>query len=384
MSFLFFIYGLFLGVLSGLIPGLHSNTLISILSSISLENQDFALLIIALLPVNIIISFIPSIFFGIPDQNTVVSVLPGHRMVLEGRGLAAVKVIIVSVLFSVLIASAVFSISMDFFSVAYLLIQPYMKYIVLFLSMIFIMRTKNPVISAVVFIISGFVGISSFNSSMEDKFLPMFSGMFAIASMLNYGKQKIPEQKDEQLDFDFLKFSFLGVIAGAFADLFPGISSASQVAVFLSIFVPMNSLNYLAAISSISVSEALFSLSTAVSIGKARMGATSKIMELIPINENLQLFFVLFIFACAIAALFVYFLRKRISSMANTDFSHFNILLIPYLIAIVFIIDGFLGIFIMVLGTALGYVTIRLNVERTNLMGAIILPTLLLLFRIFV
>ncbi len=48
------------------------------------------------------------------------------------------------------------------------------------------------------------------------------------------------------------------------------------------------------------------------------------------------------------------------------------------------IIAGFLpGIHPNTLASVLGWVTIKLGVERTQLMGAVIIPTLMLLFGIF-
>jgi TctA family transporter len=46
------------------------------------------------------------------------------------------------------------------------------------------------------------------------------------------------------------------------------------------------------------------------------------------------------------------------------------------------VLDGFIGVVVFALASLLGYITIKLGVERTNLMGAVIIPTLLLLFGI--
>ena len=92
----FFIAGIILGMLGGLLPGIHSNTIISILSSVGLSGIDFAYVIIAVMASHQLFSFIPSIFFGIPEQGSVLSVLPGQRMVREGNGTLALKVVLAS------------------------------------------------------------------------------------------------------------------------------------------------------------------------------------------------------------------------------------------------------------------------------------------------
>ena len=382
---LFFLIGIFLGILSGLIPGLHSNTIISILSSLGLTNDQLAVIIITLFPVHLIVSFIPSIFFGIPEQQTVISVLPGQRLVLEGKGLIALKIVLLAALFSVLISIALFYFSLSFFDVVYSLIRPYVGYILTVFSLIFLVRTKNPILSAFIFVLAGMLGYYSLNANIKDQFLPLFSGMFAMAAILNYKKSKIPKQKDEEieLNINFFKFVLLGTIAGMFADLLPGISSPSQVATFLTIFMPINTLGYLATLSSIVMSEAIFSFATTASIEKSRVGATAYLSEVINVQDNLLFLLTLFLIATIISALIVYLARKYIGKLAEIDFSVFNILIAVYLFAIIVILDGLIGIMIFVLASILGFLTIQFNIERTNLMGAVILPTILLLFRIF-
>ncbi len=385
MQILFFFLGILLGIISGLIPGLHSNTIISIFSSFGLENEQLAFLIIALFPVHLIISFIPSIFFGIPEQQTVVSILPGQRLVLEGKGLVALKVVLLASLFAALISIALFYPSLSFFEFIYNAIRPYVGYILVIFSMIFLLRTKNPALSTFIFLLAGMLGYFSLNTKLQDQFLPLFSGMFAMAAILNYQKSKIPKQKDEKIetDFNLLKFIFLGTIAGAFADLLPGISSPSQVAIFITIFLPINTLSYLATISSISMSSAIFSFATSVSINKSRVGATASLAKIFDIENNLALILVLFLIAIAVGVAVVYLSRKLIAKLANIDFSKFNLLLAAYLLVIIIILDGLIGIIIFALASALGFLTIKLGIERTNLMGAVIVPTILLLFKVF-
>ncbi len=378
-----FVAGLFFGLLSGLLPGLHSNTIISVLSSLGLDERALAVMIISLYPAHLVTSFIPSIFFGIPESSTVVAVLPGQRMVLRGEGIAALKTVLLSCIIAALFSTILFYLSLDIFPLVYDAIRAHMKYILLGVSLVLLARSRKPVLAAVVFALSGMLGHYSLNSGMYDPFLPLFSGMFAMAAILNYRKSSLPEQKDSKISFGFVRFTAIGVLLGMLADLIPGVGSPSQVATFASIFLPLNAVGYLATISSISVSQAIFSLSTAASIGKARVGATAWLSEFISIEENLLFLLSAFIISMGVAAFVIYALRSRIGRLASLDFSRMNIVLAAYLVSITFLLDGALGIAVFLVGSALGWVTIRIGVERINLMGAIIVPTLLLLFRIF-
>lgn len=378
-----FVIGVATGFVSGFFPGLHPNMLISVLSSFGLDEQTFAILIISIYPANLISSFVPSIFFGIPDSRTVVAVLPGQRMVLEGNGLKALKVVLLSSIITAIIVIAVLYFSLDFFSWAYNTIKSNMKWILLGISILFLVRSKKPHLSIFIFLLSGFLGKFSLDSTLDDPFLPLFSGMFALAAILNYKKSNVPHQNDENIKFDFAKFVLIGVALGIFADLIPGIGSPAQMATFATIFMPINTLNYLATISSISVSQAIFSLATSASIGKSRIGAISWLAKSIDIKQNLPLLVGMFALSMAISIFGVYVMRKHVAKLATLDFSKFNVILAIYLFFVTFMIDGFFGIVVLFLSTGLGWLTIKLGVERTLLMGAIIFPTLLLLFRIF-
>ena len=401
MNFLLVFVGLFIGLVAGLIPGLHSNTIIAALASIGLNNEDFAVLVISIFPAHMIASFIPSIFFGVPDEGTAISVLPGQRLVQEGKGIIAVKIVLFSCFFAGLCSLGIFMFSKEFFSITYAFLKPYIKYIVLLFSIIFLWRSKQPLLAAVVFILSGSLGYYALNIGIYDPFLPLFSGMFAMGAILNYKAGSMPKQKEKQhevpdvrkfheftysrdrhvghLDLGFIKYVLLGVIFGMFADLLPGISSASQVAAFMTIFFPLNTISFLASIAAISVSAGMFSLATVTSIGKSRVGATAWLSKFIDINANLLPLLVFFMVSMVLSIFVLYILRKKICVLASIDFSRFNLVLAFYLAALVILLNGFYGLVIFCIASALGWLTIKLDVERTTMMGAVIIPTLILL-----
>ena len=379
-----FITGFIFGLFSGLFPGLHSNTIIAVVSSLGLDERAVAIMIISLYPAHLVTSFVPSIFFGIPEQSTIVAVLPGQRMVLQGEGLMALKTVLLSCLIAALLSTALFYLSLDFFPIVYSMIRGYMRYILFAISVILLIKSKKPHMAGLVFLVSGLLGQYALNTTVYDPFLPLFSGMFTMAAVINYRKGSVPQQKDNRIGFRFVKFIIIGVFLGLIADLIPGIGSPSQVATFATIFLPFDTLGYLSVISSISVSEAIFSLSTEASIDKSRMGATAWLSKSINIDNNLLFLLVIFISSMATAVFIIYALRSRIAKLASLDFSKMNSILALYLIVITFILDGMTGILILTFSTALGWATVKLEVERTTLMGAIIIPTLLLLFRVFI
>ncbi len=383
MDWIAFIGGFVFGLLAGFLPGLHPNTLASILSTVPIDDNFLATVIISMFPANIIASFVPAIFFGIPEAGTFLSALPGQRMTLQGRGITALKVVLVSMLLAAIFSVILFYPSMFLFPFIYEGIKPVLKYIVLFLTAVLVFRSRNRVLALLVFI-CGVLGYFSLNSGVYDPFMPLFSGMFAVGMLLNIEKGRIPKQKKEEpFDNTLILYVLLGVIFGLFADVLPGISSPSQMAVFMSFAVPMNSLAYLSSVSSIAISESLFSFSTHISIEKSRIGTTVWLAKFIDIEQNIFILLSLFLLSAAVAALFLYMIRKKIGMVATLNSRPIAIILLVYLFMAAALLDGYFGVVIFVVSSTLGWLTVKLGVERIQLMGAVILPTLMLLFGIF-
>ncbi len=375
------ILALFLGLLTGLIPGLHPNTLTSVLLSLNILSPDLPFAIIAMFAVHSIIAYIPSIFLGIPDSTVVLSVLPGHRMAMKGKGLEALTVMVVSAIFAVLICITLFPVSQALYPIVFPAIQPYLFHILIIASAILVLRSKNPLGALLIFILAGVIGKQAFSLGLPDPFLPLFTGMFAMAAIFTYSNAKLPEQKlPKRIDLSILKFAALGVFLGWIADLLPGISSPAQVAAFASIIVPFAGVAYLATIASIGVSESVFAFSTASTLGKARIGAIAEASSITPIQDALIPYLSVFIIGIAFACILVYIFRPKIGEISKINFSIMNTMLAIYLILIIFLIDSLPGLMLFFVATALGYLCIRLNVERTILMGSIIVPTILILF----
>ena len=101
--------GAALGTLTGIAPGIHVNTLALIMlvsypgiaGLMGLTCNAFGIgvshipllvccIIISASVVHSFVDFIPSVFLGAPDEDTTLSVLPGHRLLLSGKGMDAV------------------------------------------------------------------------------------------------------------------------------------------------------------------------------------------------------------------------------------------------------------------------------------------------------
>src|SRR3989338_153036 len=79
------ILGIGVGIFTGLSPGIHINLisviLLSFYSSFSEINPFFLVIFIVSMAIaHTFMDFIPSVFLGAPDENSFLSILPGHQL----------------------------------------------------------------------------------------------------------------------------------------------------------------------------------------------------------------------------------------------------------------------------------------------------------------
>ncbi|MFP4655591.1 MAG: tripartite tricarboxylate transporter permease [Methanohalobium sp.] len=97
MLLLSIISGYLLGIISGLIPGIHTNNFAMILLVLSPVMTDYgittfyaAVIILANAITHTFHDVIPSIFLGAPSADMALAVLPGHQLLLDGQELKLV------------------------------------------------------------------------------------------------------------------------------------------------------------------------------------------------------------------------------------------------------------------------------------------------------
>ncbi|WP_304047190.1 tripartite tricarboxylate transporter permease, partial [Methanobrevibacter gottschalkii] len=115
--------GILIGTTTGLIPGIHVNTAGAILfaSSAFLLSQVSAeflcVLMVSMSIAHALIEFVPSMLLGVPQEGTATSILPGHRMVLEGRSKEVIRIVSVGGFGAILVTIImlpIFSIALPF------------------------------------------------------------------------------------------------------------------------------------------------------------------------------------------------------------------------------------------------------------------------------
>jgi len=387
--FLTFIIGITFGILAGILPGIHTNTLQSIVLALHLpiESEHIAILLASMAFSRLAFEAVPAILLFVPDEETVVSMLPGHRLAHEGKAGMALNIYAFSTVASAAFASLLLPISLACFPLIYSALHPFTS-LALALACIAMVFSEpgflDRFFALVCILVSGALGWASFNSGLNDPFLPAFTGMFAIPAAIFALNSKTSNTNLSQQNSEFkasrlLPLIFIGSVLGALADLFPGMGSAAQIGLLVSFLVPFNSEGFLAFTAAISSSHLLFSLAASSSIGKARTGAAAAIASVLGGLESNDLMMLVgtALISISISSAFLHLFSKRIAEeFGRFDHQFLNISMLAFLPLLVYFTEGIRGLILLGAASAAGAMPLLAGCKRVHLMGFIIIPAL--------
>jgi putative membrane protein len=384
----FLVLGILFGVIMGMLPGIHPNMIVLLVPLLTVANIDTLPLlsfIVALGVTNSVIDFVPSILFGAPDIENSLSVLPGHRMLLDGDGYNAIKLAIVGSLGAMIFLMAILPILALVIPIIYNGVSPFIIFI-LIAMVAFMILTENGIkklFSVMVFFLAGVIGITmnSFPISSTLVLFPIFSGFFGVSVLILQMRSgsKIPKQKNQNLIISrkvLNRSIFFGTLAGIASGFLPGVG-ASEIAGIAS--SNKNHKSFLVTIGSLTTANTILAILCLWLIGKSRSGLAVVIEQLTIIGLGEVVFIAAVAMASiGIAVAFALILAKKSTAfMERINYSTVSKIIIALIVFLTAVFTGPIGIFILLVCTALGIFTNMINVKRGNLMGVLILPTIL-------
>jgi putative membrane protein len=391
---IFSLIGICLGIASGMVPGLHVNNFIPILLSAAIFATDpysLAALLISTAMSQLFVNFIPSIFLGAPDESTALSVLPGHRMLLDGRATEAIKLVILGGLGSLAASLALLFAFSQHFSIMYDLIRPYIHYVLMVIVavMIFSEKKVRKIASAsLIVLLSGVLGFIVLNSGMlpgNNSLFPLLSGIFGIGILLTSVStgSSIPDQSGDSKILTskskIIKSIGLGSLAGLLVGFVPAVGVSQAASAFQYIGGLGEARTFLVSISGINVANEIFSLNALYFIGNPRSGvsvAMEKIFGEISFSD--VLFFIsVIVFSSGIACIATMRLAKTIPSLlVRVNYNFLSLGIVAFLLSMMFLFTGPLGVLVGVTAGGIGFLCNSLGVKRSTCMSVLILPTI--------
>ncbi len=390
------IVGIIIGSITGLTPGIHINLvaffLLSLVTSGYLAGISPIILVVFIVSLSIshtFVDFIPSIFLGAPDEDSVLSVLPGHEMLIKGKGYEAVILTLfgsIAGIFLILIFTPLF---VFFLPKIYESVRVIMPFILITASLfLFYFEKNNRIWAVIIFFLAGFLGIATMNLDLKEPLLPLLTGLFGASSLITSisKKQKLPQQKIIPLKKieikkkSVVKSLFASVIAGPLCSFLPGLGSGQAAVIGSEVTGDLNRKEFLVLLGSINTIIMGLSFVTLYAIQKSRTGsavAISKLLENFSLTNLLTLLTAVFIsgiFAFFLTIFLAKFFSKHISKIS---YNKLSLGILIFLSDVILIFSGFLGFLIFAVSTFTGLTCIYTGVRRTHLMGCLLLPTIL-------
>ena len=388
--------GVGIGLFAGIVPGMHINTLIPLLLSFvflfGLQPQEIAVLIVATGISEIFFNFIPSIFLGAPEADTALSVLPGHRLLIEGRGYEAIKLTVIGGIGALIASLLVIFVFASGFQFVYELSRPYIHFAIIAVVCFMILSEKKlrKILASILILgLSGLLGIFVLESSLlpqQQTLLPVLSGLFGLSILIISISERssIPEQTnstDVKISTkEILRAIILGSVAGIVVGFLPaiGISEAATIVQYAGGTGEARS--FLVTISGINVGNEVFSLMSLYLVGNPRSGASvaiQSVMNELTFYDVILLVGVICLAAGAAAVLTLWLGKKLPRLLARINYKKLTLSVIIFLVAMVFAMTGFLGLLVLVTSTSIGILCNYLEIRRSHCMGCLLIPTIL-------
>ncbi|MCX9010198.1 MAG: tripartite tricarboxylate transporter permease [Candidatus Methanoperedens sp.] len=418
--------GFLLGIISGLTPGIHVNNFALILVALSpvflelgFEPFYIAVIILANSVTQTFLDIIPSIFLGAPEADTALAVLPGHTLLMEGRGAEAVRLSAIGSAGAV-VAALLMALPLGFFfQRVYGTIDAYVGWLLVLIVALMIATENGEVIegqgslvhlkfkgyAVMLFILSGMLGIFAFDNTDKMapliKFgepsilLPLLSGLFG-ASMLVLSlmtKSEIPPQQ-RACKFTLPKKRIIrgmltGSAAGSFVAWLPGVSSAVGTIIARLLVREEkdadSSKEFMISLSGANTANAVFSLVALYIIHRTRSGAMVAIDKLVNINEwelsTVIILLVVIIYISIISYYTTIYLGDRISGfLSRINYSKLCAAVLACLTLMVVMFTGWFGLVVFLISTPVGMISSFARIRKTHAMGVILLPVIMYFF----
>ncbi len=407
------ILGFVLGILSGLTPGLHLNNFATMLLAIS--PQLFAIGITPFQMASIILAAsisqtffdaMPAIFLGAPDSDTALTVLPGQRLMLEGRGIEAVRLSALGSAGSIIIALLlVLPLSWLFFCY-YDYLMKYVGILLLAIALLMIKSERGPwiegvgslvhwkykALAAMLFLTSGCLGVFAFDREgllasplgLESQvLLPLLSGIFGASALILslFSNTEIPEQKETEIWMPtraLARAVFAGGLGGSVVAWIPGVSP-SVASITARLGSPSSPEEFLVSIAGVNTANALFSLVALYVIDRPRSGAAAAIQQLLTLDQVLLAQMIIIVIAVAAASYFAAIASARPAARVISRLNYRQLCLgvLAFLAAMTFAFTGVFGLFIFFLSTVVGLIAPVAGIHKTHAMGVLMLPLIL-------
>ncbi len=413
------VIGALCGVATGLIPGIHVNTVVALLLAGSASFAAFGVEFSASLAFTCALAIshtffdvVPGMFLGVPGDEGF-ALLPGHRLVRSGHGIEAIQLSIWGSVTGLVFGLAVIALLFlpDFNLLDWLegTISPWMFWILAAVAAILTITDSRRGWSLVILLASGLLGIFVFGSPLVaggadasiSSLFPALAGLFGVAGLLfsiftanesNEAAEKPGRTSGEPPTVSVVKVRWPGVrggMAGMLVGLLPGMGSANAATMLLLAERRLGRRRrrededraYLVTTSSLNTSEALFAIAALYLIERTRSGASIAVDQILRgdiLREDFAWMALSVVLGGALAALIMSRCSRGLANFfVGRDEKSLNWGVIAFLLALTVLLLGVGGLVVLICASILGLTPLIVGVRRAQLMGFFLVPAML-------
>lgn len=389
--FLATLAGCALGTCSGLVPGLHANNFALLLAvaapSIPVDPLVLGAAMLAAGVVHTFLDVVPALALGVPDAAMAATALPGHRLVLQGRGREALRL---SAAGSGLAVALALPLALP---VTWLMVRlaPHLRrrfplvVVGIVLALLATEASNRARLAGLLsFGLAAGLGVVTLQLSPDAPLggsilAPLFGGLFGAPVLLDaLDGAGVPEQADPKLAMAPTSLggaAAAGSLSGAAVGYLPGVSAA--VAAVLSLpLVPSDDgpRGFLVATSGANTSNAIFALFALVALGSPRTGV------LVAVDDaGVPLALTALLPAVVVASAVGFVLVTLVGDAAlrvvgRLDPTRLSLAVLALLVALAWLFAGPVGLAVFAVATLVGLVPPWLGARRVYLMGVLLGP----------
>jgi putative membrane protein len=384
--------GVALGTASGLVPGLHANNMALLLAGVAPSIPGPPLYVgMAMLSAGVTHTFleiVPTLALGVPDPATAVAALPGHRLVLEGRGREALRLSALgsgaAVLFAVPLAVPITRAMVALWPA----VRAHLSLVLGVVATILVLTERGigaKLVAAIAFGLSALLGLATLDLSPAAPLdtggvlAPLFAGLFGAPVLIDaIGGGGVPPQDDPKIEASkrsVFGLSGLGTVAGAIVGYVPAVSSA-VASTFALLAVPgrYGARGFIVTTSGVNTANTIFALFALVALGAPRTGVLVAVEAAsVPLSVP-HLLVGVALGAVAGAAGVVAIGDRYLAAVGRLDPTRLSVALLCGLAGLSYLFAGSLGVGAYLAATVVGLVPARFGARRANLMGVLIGP----------
>jgi putative membrane protein len=384
--------GVLLGTVSGLLPGLHANNMALLLAAsagaVPGPPRLVGAAMLAAGTVHTFLDVVPTLALGVPDPAMAASALPGHELVLAGRGREALRL---SALGSGLAVALAVPLAVPVTRLMTGVYPTLSAHLPAVLSAIVVgLVTTEPSYrrklgAALSVGASGLLGLVALDGPANGivdaggMLAPLFAGLFGAPVLIEaIGGAGIPEQDDPTVTESRASvgaLASLGTVAGAIVGYVPGVSSAiAATGALLAVPGRFGARGFVVTTSGVNTANSIFALFALVALGSPRTGVLVAVDEAgVPLNLPIMLASI----ALAAGAGFLLVLvvgDRYLRVVGAVDYTALSLSVLAVLVVLSYVFAGPVGVAVFGVSTAVGLIPPRFGARRATLMGVLLVP----------